>query len=295
MSFWSKTTWQERLGNADSSPIRPYSSNLGGRVDCAAFPLTLGPEAVISDQSPATFKIDKFLSIPPGQFAMLLSEEEVTVPKNVIGFLSMKAAVKFKGLINVSGFHIDPGFSGRIKFSVYNAGAHSVTLQRGEDLFLVWFAELDPKANPKDAYNGSHNNQVGFNKQDIDNLKGELASPAHLLTMQNELRDQIENLSGRQGSLEKTFGDVRMGLIYGVIGGITVGALLTIGTIFLQKAVDKIESPSAAPIVQKGEQSSNVPANSNSTSTTASSSSPATPVPNLPPANPQASPSSSSR
>ena len=50
--------------------------------------------------------------IPPGQFAFLLTAETVTMPDNAIAFISIKARLKFNGLINISGFHVDPGYRG---------------------------------------------------------------------------------------------------------------------------------------------------------------------------------------
>jgi dCTP deaminase len=45
--------------------------------------------------------------------------------------------------MNVSGFHVDPGFRGHLIYAVYNAGPSNINLERGESLFLIWFANLD--------------------------------------------------------------------------------------------------------------------------------------------------------
>ena len=49
-------------------------------------------------------------TIPPGQFAFLLTEEVVSVPPDALAFISIRAKTKFRGLVNVSGFHVDPGY-----------------------------------------------------------------------------------------------------------------------------------------------------------------------------------------
>ncbi|WP_418068197.1 dCTP deaminase domain-containing protein [Rhizobium laguerreae] len=77
-----------------------------------------------------------------GQFALLITEESVSVPEDALAFISIRATYKFQGLVNVSGFHVDPGFRGRLIFSVFNAGPSSVHLARGEDCFHIWFADL---------------------------------------------------------------------------------------------------------------------------------------------------------
>jgi dCTP deaminase len=41
---------------------------------------------------------------------------------------------------------VDPGYNGRLVFSVFNAGAADVKLHRDERAFLIWFASLDAKS-----------------------------------------------------------------------------------------------------------------------------------------------------
>ncbi len=118
-------------------------------------------------------------TIPPGQLAILITEETIKVPTDLLAFISIKASIKFKGLVNVSGFHVDPGFNGKLKFSVYNAGSEGLVLERGQPAFSIWFATFD---RPTDlAYNGVHNHQARITPADVMYLQGDVASPAHLL------------------------------------------------------------------------------------------------------------------
>lgn len=116
------------------------------------------------------------LVIPPGQFALLLSDEVVSVPPTAIGFISIKSSFKLHGLINVSGFHVDPGFSGRLMFSVYNAGGSDVLISRGQRLFLMWFASLESQT--EDVYEGSRLAQDMIPNKDIMAIGREHYSPA---------------------------------------------------------------------------------------------------------------------
>jgi dCTP deaminase len=81
--------------------------------------------------------------IPPGQFAFVETQQIVQVPSDSMAFISIKAKIKFGGLINVSGFHVDPGYRGRLLFSVYNAGPRPIVLAQGQPIFLIWYAYLD--------------------------------------------------------------------------------------------------------------------------------------------------------
>ena len=51
-----------------------------------------------------------------------MTKESIEVPLDALGLISIRSKYKLKGLINVSGFHVDPGFRGSLVFAVYNAG-----------------------------------------------------------------------------------------------------------------------------------------------------------------------------
>ena len=131
------------------SLIKPFDPSA---IDCAAYTLHVGREAYVSPDG-SIVSSDRHtreiveeggsLAIPPGQFAFLVSEENVAVPDNAIAFISIKARVKFRGLINISGFHVDPGYRGRLLFSVLNAGPRPLHVRQGQELFLIWYADLD--------------------------------------------------------------------------------------------------------------------------------------------------------
>src|SRR5688500_16928800 len=130
MAFWSGATLESRLPTL----ITPYDE---ASVDCNAYTLHMGRQYFLSIHdkvSPTVIEIldeGESLSIPPGQFAFLLTEEIVEVPTAVIAFISMKTDLKFRGLVNVSGFHVDPGFKGPLKFAVFNAGPAPIVIKQG--------------------------------------------------------------------------------------------------------------------------------------------------------------------
>jgi dCTP deaminase len=141
MAFWSTQkvrAEQQRLGNL----IEPFDPN---KVKQGAYELTLSRDVLTSPptQGPRLDGTGKALEIRPGDFALLYTNEAVTVPSNVIGFISIKAGLKLDGLVNISGFHVDPGFSTRLKFSVHNAGPLPIYLNYDEPAFLIWFSDLD--------------------------------------------------------------------------------------------------------------------------------------------------------
>ncbi len=138
------------------------------------------------------------ITINPGQFALLLTEEKLNIPVNKIAFISIKAGIKLRGLINVSGFHVDPGFKGNLVFSVYNAGIMPISFEKGEPYFLIWFAELLLDDKEVTTYNGEHKNQNSIPAKYIDPLlMAELASPAILL---EKINDNYKALDSKTSS-----------------------------------------------------------------------------------------------
>lgn len=105
------------------------------------YDLSLGCEYYTSTDDLPKYLSDScpFAVIRPGDFALLITEESFNVPNDVMGFISIKFTYKQKGLINISGFHIDPGYKGNIIFSVYNAGPNDIVMRKGDPVFMVFF------------------------------------------------------------------------------------------------------------------------------------------------------------
>lgn len=195
MPFWSG---QRLRQNIDQIIDKPDAR----QIDGAAYTLHIGPEIYITPhveirdpQSHTKHQLGERepFCIPPGQFAYLLTEERVTIPYNKIGFISVKASIKFKGLVNVSGFHVDPGWSGRLIFSVYNAGPVSIHLHRGAQAFLLWIADLDDSAIAADAKDGRKPETIPSRLADIPvNLIGNIPGEIHSLQSVSKRIDDLD-------------------------------------------------------------------------------------------------------
>lgn len=175
MAFWSSEKIKDKL--LHGALIEPYDGNA---IRYGAYELSLGPEAFLTsyeDSKKRTLADGEQLVIPPGQFGLLLTEEKVSIPNDVLGFISIKASIKFHGLVNVSGFHVDPGFRGKLKFAVYNAGSREVVLQRKQKVFLLWLSDLDQSTQP---YSGEHACQSEITPEDVMRIAGKIASPGQL-------------------------------------------------------------------------------------------------------------------
>jgi len=147
--FWSGETLL-RIEKSGIELIKPFNQD---QIDCNSYTLRVGNHYFVTsakaDSEPPTreeVKDGDDFNIPPGQFAYLISAEDVSIPPFAMAFISMRTGFKFKGLVNVSGFHVDPGYKGKLIFAVYNAGPALVQLSGGELLFKIWFASLDQQS-----------------------------------------------------------------------------------------------------------------------------------------------------
>lgn len=101
--------------------------------------LRLGDEVYISsDTAPKQLKDDEFITVKPGDFILLLTKEELDLESDVMGFISMRFDYKQKGLINVSGFHVDPNYKGKLIFSAFNAGPRDIILRKLDPVFMIF-------------------------------------------------------------------------------------------------------------------------------------------------------------
>ena len=199
--FWSTDTLKKRLPEL----VTEFDEK---RIDRANYKLRVGPQIYVSPSAKPKSAIDRtkiLLSegqgfhIPPGQFAFLLTEETISVPADALAFISIRAKYKFRGLVNVSGFHVDPEFKGRLVFSVFNAGPSQISLARGEECFHIWFANLDQSCN--------QGSRPGY-----DQIDSELIQPigTQLLSF-DSLSHRIDQLD-RQVSTYKVLAAVVIGI-----------------------------------------------------------------------------------
>jgi dCTP deaminase len=254
MAFWSGETLLVRL----PSLVDSFDAS---KVDCAAYTLRVGPEVYVSPsesmQDPKTITIRQLdasqpFTIPAGQFAFVLTEEKITVPRGAIAFISMKTGFKLRGLVNVSGFHVDPGYSGHLIFAVFNAGPKTVHLRRGEDCFLIWYADLDNK-NSQMA-KGPTGGFREISTEIVTRISGELMSFDGLNAKIKDLKEDHEE---RIHKIERDNGIIKM------IGTLIIAVLATAAITPLAKnAFEAWYLPSAAPSTPVAQPPSEAPSRS---------------------------------
>jgi dCTP deaminase len=184
MSFWNTEYLKARLPEL----IVPFDE---ARIANCSYELSMGSQAFVTrDESLKRQRLDMGdqVIVEPGQFALLLTEEQISIPPDAIALISVRTRFKMRGIINVSGFHVDPGFEGHLQFSVYNAGSKPVSVSRGDPVFLMWFASL--RSPTGDLYRGGRG-QPAIPDQDIMALAGEAYSPMAVARRVEHLQDQV--------------------------------------------------------------------------------------------------------
>lgn len=105
--------------------------------------LYLGDEAfTTSCDSPVYLSRKDYLILHPGEYVIVQTEETIAMPLDLMGFISIRFKHKKQGLVNISGFHVDPGWEGPVTFSMFHAGTTDICLDRRDPVFMIFLCRL---------------------------------------------------------------------------------------------------------------------------------------------------------
>jgi dCTP deaminase len=160
----------------------------------ANYDLRLGSDFFVSrEKYPKRLsETDAYIVIEPGDFAILTTHEYIYVPDDLLGLISLRNTYKKYGLINISGFHVDPGYYGKLMFSVYNAGPEKVILKYKEPVFMIMYDKLEEPVLEGYGKEGFENITVDL----ISGLIGYSISPVRLKSRIDSLELQLKILLG---------------------------------------------------------------------------------------------------
>ncbi len=179
----------------------------------ASIDLALGEDVFITpNETPSKLLENEIINIEPGQFAALITEERLFIPEDYLGFITIRFKYKSKGLVNISGFHVDPGFKGRLVFSAYNIGPSVISLRRKEKIFSLFLAKIEKGA----KYEGDFLNETGI--------------PIHIVeSLASAKGPSIHELDGRVKDQES-----RINLMWTIIIGIVLAVIGSILSKFIE-------------------------------------------------------------
>ncbi|HEX8815115.1 MAG TPA: hypothetical protein VF753_06415 [Terriglobales bacterium] len=117
-----------------------------------SYDLRLGSDVYVGGKSAPKKLTEAFpyLTLKPGQFAILTCHERINLQKGDIhageqsymGFIAVRTTFKMQGLVNISGFHVDPTHQGTLLFAVQNVGPIDILLKYLEPTFTIFFSEV---------------------------------------------------------------------------------------------------------------------------------------------------------
>ena len=191
MPFWSGETL-----SANQHVISDFSPD---RIDCNSYTLRMGncyyrtaDRETAQEPKKTLLSANEAFTIPAGQFGYLLTKEVVRVPKDCMAFISMRTGIKLRGLINVSGFHVDPGYEGKLIYAVYNASSSPIQLCENDPTFKIWFASMDRESGPD--YTFKQRAVYDISNELIHGMSKEILSLQSIAEKIRNLEPAIDNL-----------------------------------------------------------------------------------------------------
>ncbi len=139
----SGVTVDMRLGNkfrVFEDHHAPYIDLSGKKADVqAALNDVMSDEIEIAE--------DKAFFLHPGELALAVTHESVTLPANIVGWLDGRSSLARLGLmVHVTAHRIDPGWSGNIVLEFFNSGKLPLALRPGMKIGAISFEVLSDYA-----------------------------------------------------------------------------------------------------------------------------------------------------
>ncbi|MBO1256302.1 dCTP deaminase [Alteromonas sp. 5E99-2] len=145
----SGVTLDMRLGNkfrVFEDHAAPYIDLSGPKEEVQkALNSVMSDEIVLTD--------DKAFFLHPGQLALAITYESVTLPNDIVGWLDGRSSLARLGLmVHVTAHRIDPGWSGNIVLEFFNSGKLPLALRPMMKIGALSFEKLsNPAEKPYNA------------------------------------------------------------------------------------------------------------------------------------------------
>ena len=195
------------LVQAGSLRIQPFNEDA---VQPASYDLRIGKRVLISpigEERGRALDLDKEkdqkVSVRPGQFVAILTEEELKLPNDICARFGLKSNLARRGLMAFGGIQVDPGFVGRLAISLFNVGPENIDLELGAPMFTIEFDKLEaPTTQP---YIGEYQNQFDFPAEQYNFILG-----AHTVSLAEipDLKEEIRQLNDRLNVVDVLRGDI---------------------------------------------------------------------------------------
>jgi dCTP deaminase len=106
------------------------------------------------------------LSMGTGQTAIVTTRESIHLPGNYAGFGFPPSHISSHGLLMTNPGHIDPGYNGRLQFTVINMGRQDFILRQRDLIVTLLIFRLQAAASAD--YSARHPNQAAADIKQVD-------------------------------------------------------------------------------------------------------------------------------
>jgi dCTP deaminase len=123
---------------------RPKIGNWNSKIQPASLDLTVGRILLpVDGDSDDRLREETSLPLNQGQTAVVETHEYITMPRTVAAIGFPPSAVSRDGLLMTNPGHIDPGFAGRLQFTVINLGKKPIHLAAGMPICTLLLFSID--------------------------------------------------------------------------------------------------------------------------------------------------------
>lgn len=105
-----------------------------------------------------------------GQTAIVSTKEKINMPSDYAGFGFPPSGVSSRALLMTNPGHIDPGYRGRLQFTVINMGKENYELKQGDDIVTLLIFRLSTPAQRDYGARHPHLRATGIRQEDVDLL-----------------------------------------------------------------------------------------------------------------------------
>lgn len=201
---WKKcfdTEWVGKVAEKEGKKVSKVWEEIENKIKGVTYDLRLGEEAFTSrSKELINLKEREYLEIKSGETVLLITYEKLNLPRDYMALLSLKTSHARKGLINISGFHVDPNYKGKLVFSLYNSSPRSVVLKYKDPIYHMFVVQLSDNAK-----------ETRPNFYDMDSLRADWVEA---------IRGEPTSLQGLHSDLEKL--RTRVNVLITVFVGILV-------------------------------------------------------------------------
>ncbi len=130
--------------------------------------------------------------IKPGHLVVIITKEEISLPKDIIGRILTKGSFFSLGLSPVNTY-ADPGFKGKLGIVLYNCSSNYIAIPSGKSIAKLELSRLREEV--ETAYSGQH----GYDTE-IWPIQSQFIMKPEDIKKDSRIGSPIDELSGRFGS-----------------------------------------------------------------------------------------------